>query len=100
MEDKYIGLLKSWCWIAVTLFIGHREVFLQEVHPGLVFIFRPSYIVNYNYIIFYFNFLKDFIYLFLENGRREKERKKHQCVVASRTPLIGDLAPTLGMYPD
>ena len=33
-------------------------------------------------------FLKDFIYLFLERGEgREKERERHQCVIASCMPL-------------
>ena len=52
-------------------------------------------------------FLKDFIYLFLERGkRREKERErnidlreKHQSV-ASRRPPAGDLAHNPGMCPD
>ena len=33
------------------------------------------------------------MYLFLERGREgEREGEKHQCVVASRVPPIGDLA--------
>ena len=46
-------------------------------------------------------FFKDFIYLFLESGEREGERKgeKHQCVVASCTPSTGDLACNPGMCP-
>ena len=35
-------------------------------------------------------FFKDFIYLHLERGRDgEREGEKHQCVVASRAPLLG-----------
>ena len=45
------------------------------------------------------HFFKDFIYLFLEKGR-EKEREKHQCVVASHVPSAGKLACNPGMWPD
>ena len=48
-------------------------------------------------------FKKDFIYLFiLRDGEREgeSEGEKHQCVVASRAPLAGDLACNPGMCPD
>ena len=47
--------------------------------------------------------LKDFIYLFLERrqGReKEREREKHQCVVASHVPPTRDLAHNPGMCPD
>ena len=48
------------------------------------------------YMFFKFNF-----YLFLERGRKEKEREeKYQCVVASHTPPIGDLACNPGICPD
>ena len=51
------------------------------------------------FIVMYF--LKDFVYLFLERGREgERERKKHQCVVASQVPPTGDLAYNPGMCPD
>ena len=44
---------------------------------------------------------KDCIYLFFERGREgEREREKHQCVVASCTPPTGDLACSPGMCPD
>ena len=50
--------------------------------------------------MFFFIF-KDFIYLFLERGkRREKEGEKHQCVVASCASPTGDLARNPGMCPD
>ena len=46
-------------------------------------------------------FFKDFIYLFLERGRKgETEGEKHQCVVASQVPPTGDLAHKPGMCPD
>ena len=44
-----------------------------------------------------------FIYLFIftERGREgEKKGEKHQCLVASHTPLTGDLALNPGMSPD
>ena len=40
---------------------------------------------------------KDFIYLFLERREEEREGGKHQCVVASYTSPIGDLACNPGM---
>ena len=48
------------------------------------------------------NFFLHFIYLFFrERGREEeRERKKHQCVVASHTSPTGDLAHNPGMCPD
>ena len=42
---------------------------------------------------------KDFI--FRERGREgEREKEKHQCVVASCVPPTGDLAGNAGMCPD
>ena len=46
------------------------------------------------------NFLKDFIYLFLERGEGRREGEKHQHVVASHVPLTEDLAGNPGMCPD
>ena len=47
--------------------------------------------------MFYFLFLKDVIYLFLERGEgKEREGEKHQCVIA---PYWG-LASDPGMCPD
>ena len=44
------------------------------------------------------HFLKDFINLFLEREEgREKEREKHQCVVASHIHPTVDLACNLGL---
>ena len=46
-------------------------------------------------------FFKDFTYLFQERGeRREKERERHQCVVASHMPPPGGLACNPGMCLD
>ena len=46
-------------------------------------------------------FLKFHLFLFRERGREgERERKKHQCVVASREPPSGDLAHNPSMCPD
>ena len=47
-------------------------------------------------VIFFF-----YYYLFLDRREgREKEREKHQCVVASHTPPTGDLAHNPGVCPD
>ena len=40
-----------------------------------------------------------YLFIYRERGR-EREREKHQCVVASHTPLTGDLARIPGMCPD
>ena len=46
-------------------------------------------------------FFKDFIYLFLQRGRKgEREGEKHPCVVASQVPPTGELARNPGMCPD
>ena len=50
-----------------------------------------------------FLFFKDFkIYFPREGkeGRKTRKGEKHQCVVASRVPLTGDLAPNPGTCPD
>ena len=45
-----------------------------------------------------FNFLRFYLFIFRDRGGQgEKEQVKHQCVAASRTPLTGDLARSLGM---
>ena len=49
-------------------------------------------------VLFFFLFLILFIYF--REGKGGKEREKHQCVVASHAPLIGDLARNPGMCPD
>ena len=52
--------------------------------------------------IYILGFLKtNFIYLFLERGEgKERVGEKHQCVVFSHVPPIGDLAHNPGMCPD
>ena len=53
---------------------------------------------QHSIIFFSFIFFK---ILFLERGEgRQKERQKHQCVVASHSPHTGDLACNPGMCPD
>ena len=49
-----------------------------------------------------FFFLRFYLFIFTERGGegKEKEGKKHQCVVASCTPHAGDLACNPGMCPD
>ena len=52
-------------------------------------------------VSFEHNFLKDFIYLFLERGREgERKGEKYQCAVASHMAPTGDLALNPGMCPD
>ena len=52
-----------------------------------------------HYSLFLFYFLKDFIYLFLDS-EGEREREKHQCVVASCLPPTRDLASNPDMCPE
>ena len=60
-----------------------------------------NYVVNLTWYTFFFLLNKEFIYLFLERGREgEREGEKHQCVVASHAPAIGDLDRNPGMCPD
>ena len=57
---------------------------------------RDSHDANFQLL----GFLKDFIYLFLESGRKgEREGEKHQCVVATHMPPTGNLAHNPGMCP-
>ena len=49
--------------------------------------------------IYIYNFYIHIIFLARGEGR-EKEREKHQCVVASCAPPTGDLAYNAGMCPD
>ena len=45
--------------------------------------------------------MKGFFNLFLDRGREgDREEEKHQCMVASRKPLMGQLAHNLGTCPD
>ena len=53
----------------------------------------------YNYINRNF-FLRVYLFIFRERGREgEREREKHQCVVAFHMPATGDLAHNPGMCP-
>ena len=55
------------------------------------------------YLILLRFFFEKTIYLFIfrQKGKKEeREREKHQCVVASRMPPPGDLACHPGMWPD
>ena len=47
----------------------------------------------------FFSFFKFYLFIFRQR-RREGERGKHQCVVASRAPPTGDLACKTGTCPD
>ena len=53
------------------------------------------------HFIFLFLFSGFYLFIFGERGKeREREGKKHQCVVASHVPPTGDLASNPGMCPD
>ena len=70
----------------------------KNVHNGWKFIrplAEPSYLYSVIFLIF-LNFLK-ILFIFRE---RERDREKHQSVVASQEPPTGDLACKPGMHPD
>ena len=51
--------------------------------------------------MFLFSFKRFYLFIFRERGREgEREGEKHQCVVASCTPLPGDQARNPGMCTD
>ena len=57
----------------------------------------PSFLLSF----FLSSFLSFSLFIFRERGKEEeREGEKHQCVVASRMPPIGDLAQHPGMCPD
>ena len=54
--------------------------------------------IVYLYILSFHSFLKKILFIFRQRERKgERGGEKHQCVVASHTPPIGDLAPNPGM---
>ena len=66
----------------------------------------PNEIRNHLYALSLLFIFKDFMYLFLERGvEEEREGEKHQCAVASHSPLTGvqacnlDMCPRLGIEP-
>ena len=70
-------------------------MFVHSINNGVI----SDWEVKLQAIFLFFCFLK--FYLFLERGeRREKEREKRQCVVASRMPPTEDLAHNPGMCLD
>ena len=76
MFQVAFGLSLTLCCYAILLFIG-EHIFSKR-----------------------FLFLK-ILFIFRERGREgEREGEKHQCVVASCMPPIGDLACNPGMCPD
>ena len=76
MFQVAFGLSLTLCCYAILLFIG-EHIFSKR-----------------------FLFLK-ILFIFRERGREgEREGEKHQCVVASCMPPIGDLACDPGMCPD
>ena len=51
--------------------------------------------------IYQYSFFKKYFIIFIDKGEgREKEEKKHECVVASHAPPTGSLAHNPGMCPD
>ena len=91
----YFFCFKSW---PNDMFSDFRERCFSP--PSMFHYLSPSLPLSKNNKIFYL-FFKDFMFLFLERAEgKEKEREKHQCVVASCLPPTGDLACNPGMCPD
>ena len=79
------------CGLLRWLFLVVSEVSVK----GCMFPILPFYI----FIAYLSSYL--FIYLFLDRGeRKEKEREKYQCVVASCAPPTEDPARNPGMCPN
>ena len=105
LESFYWYVLKL-TWPCLIYWYGYQRhsLFLLQGFWFLAFLFESfhlsAYIIHWFLPLHYSYFKKDF-YLFLERGEgREKEREKHQCVVASHTPPAGGLACNPGMCPD
>ena len=58
-------------------------------------------VIAFSHFSILFYFLRFYLFIFREREREgEREGEKHQCTVASHTPLTGDLACNPGMCPD
>ena len=81
----------GFCGVSITLWQG------LWVREKLIFVFNLFQILK-NYVVLFRFLKKDFIYLFFRQRGRdgERERQKHQCVVASCMPPTGDLAHNPG----
>ena len=62
-------------------------------HSAYIFYIHPWYFVA-------FFKKRSYLVIFRQEEGREKEREKHQCVVASHRARTGDLACNPGMCPD
>ena len=72
----------QWCWASIHVLVGY------------LYVFFTYFIFNVLFYYIFFNFKKDFIYLFLERGKgKEKERERN---VNEWLPLICSL---LGTWP-
>ena len=81
-----------------------EEVFLPRSKTNLssciiyTFVSFEPQSIRFVLIVF---FKKIYLFFFRERGREgEREGEKHQCVVVSHAPPIGDLARNPGMCPD
>ena len=93
-------MMRIWLATQVCALTGNQTRDLSVRRPALNLLSHTSQGRERHFVCL---FLKDFIYLFIFRGReREGERvgEKHQCVVASHVPPIGDVACNPGMCPD
>ena len=82
----------------------YNIILVSGIKNMIQYLYIEVYLILLYFALLYFTDTVGFlfkIYLFRERGREgEREGKKHQCVVASRTPPTGDLAHNPGMCPD
>ena len=92
--DKLQSSSEAQANLKYVLHLKKRTLQLGNYPSPSTYCFFPYFVFTQN--IFYF--FKDYIYLFLEEGR-EEEREKHQCVIVSCALSTGDLACNPGMCP-
>ena len=104
MEDRPLHILLTWGTSDPSL----RQAPLLYTHPWLAQAKRvgcgPStwkIMTKALKLQPLFFFLRFYLLIYLDRGEgKEKEKEKHQCVVASYVPPTGDLACNSGMCPD
>ena len=98
-----LGLCTRCCFFCfLSSSSGEAYCFREVVTTG-----KGHVYFNHHEIILFIFFCNCFLFFFLRfylficgQGKRGRKRKKHQCVVASHVPPIGDLAHNPGMCPD
>ena len=96
------------CHVCVEIYLSVTSGYFKGVETRFLFslyflIFAKVCILSTYYVqMFSFSFFFKILFIYFRQRGREGEREgeKHQCVVASSMPLIGDLAHNPGVCPD